>query len=100
MEALQQSVVKLACDAGALADPRIQSSIELPCHVAKTELMGHPQHRDNSSPEQHPEPVRLVIRWCYIEIQSGRVIIPDTITITCNHAKRIISRRQIRVERL
>ena len=52
------------------------------------------------SPAESPKPVRLVVRRGDGEIQLGGSIVPDAVTIACDHAKGIFAGRQVRVERL
>src|SRR5271165_2513437 len=63
-------------------------------------MVGRPQQRQKKDRAEGAEPIRLVIRWSYREIQLGGAIVPDTVAVACDHAKCIFPRRQIRVESL
>ena len=100
MEALQQSVVKLPRNPCALADARLQRHLELMMQLPDTPLVRRPQQCQEEHRAEGAKPVRLVVRRSDGEIQLGGAIVPDAVTIGCDHAKRILPGRQIRVERL
>ena len=52
MGALQQCVVKLARDACALADARIQRQVELTMQLPDAQLVGRPQQRQEKRPHR------------------------------------------------
>ena len=71
MEALQQSVVKLARNPCALADARVQRHLELMMQLPQTPLVGRPQKSQEHRAEG-AKPIRLVVRGCDGEIELWR----------------------------
>ena len=100
VEALQQSVVKLPRNPCALAHTRLKRHVELMLQLQDTPLVRRPQQRHKEDRAEGAEPIRLVVRRSDGKIQLCGTIVPDAVTIACDHVKGILSRRQIRVERL
>ena len=100
VEALQQGVVQVACNARALGDTRVQCHLELTMQPPDAKLVTRPRQKQEQHGAQGEEPSGLVIRRSDGEIQLGGAFTPDAVTIGCDHAEGILPWRQFRVESL
>ena len=65
-----------------------------------TQSVDSPYDEDNRHNAENSEPVRLIPGRRDAEVQSGTGFVPDAIVITSDHAKTIVSRRQVCVGNL
>src|SRR5579859_2486541 len=89
MEALQQSVVKFARDAGALSDPRLQRQFELALQSPHPPLVDHPQNHQQKSGGENSKPVGSPPRGRDDDRQRCSFLVPHAIAIRCLNAEEI-----------
>src|SRR5271166_2670183 len=92
--------MQVACNACALADPRLQRHFELLMQLPDTPLIRRPQQRPKEARAEGAKPVCLVVRRRDGEIQPCRAIVPHAVTVGRDYAERILPGRQIRIEGL
>src|SRR5258705_7723065 len=86
------------------ASPFRQSLIETNADDARN--LVHPQpvdgppNKETGDDAKEPEPVGLVPGRCDAEVQGCAGVVPDAIAVTSDHAKPIVSRRQVCVGNL
>ena len=93
MEALQQRIVQLARDAGALADPRLEGHIELVGELADTESMAGPQQDHKCHRTRREEPGGLVKWRKDPDLDECASRVPHTISVGGDDVKCIFARR-------
>ncbi len=97
MEALEQSVVEIASDAGPLSDARLQRQREFVAQLPEPDLVHCPHKRQNEKCAQRAEPIRLVIRRRNREFQRITLLIPHPAVVGRDDAEPVEARRKVRV---
>jgi hypothetical protein len=78
VETLQQGVVQVARNAGALADSRLERHLETVMQLPDPDPVPSPEQPQPSRRAERAEPGGLVIRWRDRELQSVALFIPHT----------------------
>jgi hypothetical protein len=100
VEALQQGVVQIPRNAGALADSRLERHLEPAMQLPDPDLVPSPEQPQSTRRAERTEPLGLVIRWVDRELQQVALLIPHTAVVGGHDAKAIGPGRQVGVERL
>src|ERR1700746_2675726 len=87
-------------DARPLVDACFQTRVESLLELMKPELIQRPKQRQESSRTEPAEPVRLVVRRGYGNIQERSGLVPYTAVIASHNAEAVVARREIRIESL
>jgi hypothetical protein len=97
LEALQQRVVQIARDAGALSDALLQACVECMRDLPQAQLIECPKQCCKSHYACRTEPVRLVPGRRDYELQRSALLVPDTAVIAGNDAEAVIARSEVSV---
>src|SRR5215472_5135509 len=97
METLEQSVMKISCDPGALTDPCIEGHLELMTQLAETPPIGRPQQRHNKHGAKNAKPRRTPPWGRDDNDQRHSVLIPYAIAVRSLNAEYISSRVHVGV---
>ena len=100
VETLQQGVVQLPRNAGALADSRFERHLEPATQLPDPDPVPNPEQTQSTRRAERAELDGLVIRWRDGEIQPRARLVAHTAVVGGHHAKAIGPGRQVGVERV
>src|SRR5271166_4220684 len=89
VKTLQQGVVQIPRDAGALVDALLQAHVELVSQLTEAESMKRQEQYQKRGHARHAEPRGLVVRRVDGEIQECALLVPYTTIIASHHSETV-----------
>src|SRR5579871_677221 len=100
VEALQQGVMQVARDAGALGNTRVQGSLEIPSDLPQAQQIECPEKSSNSHKTERAEPGGLPVGRRNREVERCTLLVPHAAVVARDDAEAILAGRKVIVEGL
>ena len=97
METLQQRVVQLPRNAGALAHSRVERHLETVMQLPDPDPVASPEQPQSTRRAERTEPGGLVVRWRDRELQHVALFVPHTAVVGGDDAEPVRAWTQIRI---